>query len=258
VIDKNALISAGAKIAKDVEIGPFTVIGPKVEIDSGTKIGSHVVIQGNTKIGKNNKIFHFVSLGAEPQSIRYKDEPTSLEIGNDNTIHEYASIHRGTVEGRGVTKIGNHNFLMAYTHIAHDCVLGNDIIMANNATLAGHVTVGNFVGFGGFVVVLQFCTFGDYCFIAGNTGIIKDVLPYVLVSAQHGTVKTYGLNVIGLKRRGFTKETLQCLKHAYKIISRKDLTIRQIIPELEIMQTTCPEVKRFIEMLKNSKRGVIR
>lgn len=258
MIDKTAIVDSKAGIAEDVEIGPFSIIGKDVEINSGTRIGPHVVIQGKTKIGKNNKIFQFASIGAEPQHIRYAGEPTAVEIGNNNVIREYCSIHRGTVQGRGTTKIGDRNFLMAYTHIAHDCVLGNDIIMANNATLAGHVTVGNFVGLGGFVVVLQFCSLGDYSFIAGNTGIIKDVLPYVLVSAQHGEVKVYGLNTIGLKRHGFSKETLQGLKHAYKIIYRQDLPVRKIIPELETLSNTCPEVKGFITMLKNSKRGIVR
>ncbi|OGT08408.1 MAG: acyl-[acyl-carrier-protein]--UDP-N-acetylglucosamine O-acyltransferase [Gammaproteobacteria bacterium GWE2_37_16] len=259
MIDKTAIISSQAKIAADVHIGPYTIIDDNVEIDSGTWIGPHVVIQGRTKIGKNNKIFPFVSLGGEPQHRNYAGEDTALEIGDDNVIHEYCSIHRGTVQGGGVTKVGNRNFLMAYVHVAHDCILDDDVTCMNNVTLAGHVVVGRHVGLGGFTKVLQFCHLGDYCFISADTGLVKDVLPYVLVAGHHDNqVKTFGLNVIGLRRHGFSEETLINLKRAYKAIFRQNLTTEQVLPILTDMLSVCPEVGLMIEMLQNTKRGVVR
>lgn len=259
MIHPNTVISPEAKIAHDVKIGPYTVIGPNVEIGSGTCIGSHVMIPKNTKIGKNNKIFPFASVGGEPQHKHFADEQTWLEIGDNNQIYEYCSINRGTVQGGGVTKIGNNNFLMAYVHIAHDCILGDDITCANNSTLAGHVVVGNHVGLGGFVKILQFCHLGDHCFISADTGLVKDVLPYVLIAGHHDNqVKTFGLNTIGLKRRGFSDETLSNLKQAYKLICKSELTTEEVLPKLEGMLQKCPEVKLFIEMLKTSKKGIIR
>ena len=257
MIDKNASIDSKARISSDVCIGPYSVIGPDVEIGSGTSIGSNVVICGNTKIGKNNKIFHFASLGAEPQHKQYAGEDTTLTIGDDNVIREYCSINRGTIQGIKTTTIGDRNFLMAYTHIAHDCVLGNDNIFANNATLAGHVIIGSNIVFGGFVKVLQFCTLGDHCFITGDTNITKDVLPYVLVSGLHGLVKSYGLNIVGLKRRGFDSRVLLGLKRAYNVI-RSDLPKQQVIEKLEAMLPEYPDVKRFIDILSKTKRGIIR
>lgn len=258
MIHKSAVISSKAKIAAQVSIGPYAVIEDDVEIGTGTVIGAHTIISGNTKIGKNNKIFPFTSIGTEPQHKQYAGEPTGLEIGDNNVIREYCSIHRGTVQGHGFTKIGNDNFLMAYTHIAHDCILGNDITFANNATLAGHVTVGDHVGLGGFVKVLQFCSLGPYSFISGDTDLTKDVLPFVLVSGLHGEVKTYGLNLIGLKRHGFSEEKLKNLKQAYNIICRTDLPIEEIILALEAMLVECPEAQMFIDVLRKSKRGVVR
>ncbi|MFA6409663.1 MAG: acyl-ACP--UDP-N-acetylglucosamine O-acyltransferase [Gammaproteobacteria bacterium] len=258
MIDKTAIIEKGANIAENVSVGAYSVIGKDVTIGENTIVGPHVVIQGRTSIGKNNKIFQFASVGADPQHKQYAGEDTSLEIGDNNVIREYCSIHRGTKQGHGYTKIGDNNFLMSYVHIAHDCILSNNITFANNATLAGHVNVGNNVVLGGFAVVLQFCSLGDYCFVAGETGVLKDVLPYVLVSGYHEQVKTYGLNLIGLKRNGFSKETLQHLKNAYRIIFRQDLTVKQALPKLEAMLTKCPEVAGMIEMLKKSKRGIVR
>lgn len=258
MIDPRAIIGKGAKIAANVKIGPYTIIGEKVEIGENTWIGPHVVIDGNTKIGSNNKIFQFASVGAVPQHMKYAGEDTLTEIGDDNVIREFCTIHRGTAQGRGVTKIGSKNFFMNYVHIAHDCVIGNETIFTNNASLAGHVVIGNYVNLGGFAKVLQFCTLGDYSFIAGATDIVKDVPPYVLVAGYYDNVKVYGLNVIGLKRRGFNEETLKFLDQAYDIIYRKNLTTQQAIPELEQLALQCKEVQLFIDMLKNTKRGIVR
>jgi UDP-N-acetylglucosamine acyltransferase len=247
-----------AKIGNNVTVGPFSVIGEHVEIGESTWIGPHVVIEGHTKIGANNKIFQFVAIGAPPQDKKYAGEDTGIIIGDDNFIREYCSIHCGTPQGRKVTKIGNKNFLMNYVHIAHDCALGNEVVLTNNTALAGHVTLGNYVVLGGFAKVVQFCSIGDYSFIGGETGVVKDVPPYVLVSGYHGGAKLYGLNLVGLRRRGFRAETLKHLKHAYNIIYRKDLVLQDAIAELEKMIVLCQEVKLFVDFLKNTKHGIIR
>jgi len=257
-IDPRAVVHPNARIAADVVIGPFAVIGEKVTIGEGTTIGSHAVIEGRTTIGRNNKIFQFAAIGAVPQDKKYQGEDTAVEIGDGNVIREFCTIHCGTVQGNGVTKIGNRNFLMNYVHIAHDCTLGDETVFANNATLAGHVTVGSYVTFGGFAKVLQFCAVGDYSFVAGATDVVKDIPPYVLVSGYYDNVKVYGLNVIGLKRRNFNEETLKILERALDIIYHKNLTVQQAIPELEQLITSCQEVRKFIDMLQNSKRGIIR
>ena len=237
MIDKTAIIAPEAKLADNVKVGPFSIIGPKVEIDTGTEIASHVVIQGNTKIGKNNAIFQFSSIGTEPQDLKYQGEDTRLEIGDNNIIREYCSIHRGTAHGKGVTQIGNNNFLMAYVHVAHDCNLSNNIILANGATLAGHVVVGSGAVFGGSVVVAQFCKIGAYSFIVGTTAIGKDILPYTLISEYHNKdsrkPSPCGLNLVGLKRSGFDRKTILELKRAYRIIYKEDLSMNdQSYPDI--------------------------
>lgn len=259
-IDPRAIIHPKAKVDVGVAVGPFAIIGAEVEIAAGTTVGSHAVIEGRTKIGRNNKIFQFAAIGAAPQDKKYQGEDTSVEIGDENMIREFCTIHRGTAQGKGVTKIGDRNLLMNYVHVAHDCVVGSDVVFANNATLAGHVKVGNFVTLGGFSKVAQFCMIGDYSFIAGATDVAKDVPPYIVVAGHYDNVKIYGLNVIGLKRRGFSDETIKGLEKAYDVIYRTNLTVQQVIPELEQMVVTdgCPEVQRFIDMLQNSKKGIVR
>lgn len=257
-IDPRAIIHPQANIDVGVTIEAFAIVGEKTEVGSGTWVGAHAVIGAHTKIGRNNKIFHFASVGAPPQDKKYKGEETTLEIGDDNVIREFSTLHRGTVQGRGRTKIGDRNFLMNYVHIAHDCVLGNETVFANNATLAGHVVVGDYVNFGGFSKVVQFCNIGDYSFIAGATDIVKDVPPYILVAGYYDNVKVYGLNVIGLKRHGFSEQTLKILEKAYSLIYRKNLTVQRVLPELEKLVVDCPEVQKFIDMLRSSKRGIIR
>jgi UDP-N-acetylglucosamine acyltransferase len=254
MIDERAIVKKGAKIAHNVAIGPYAIIDEHVTIGEGTWVGPHAVIEGRTTIGKNNKIFQFASIGAAPQDKKFKGESTSLEIGNDNTFREFCSVNVGTQGGGGITRIGNGNLLMNYSHIAHDCIVGDENVFANNATLAGHVIVGNYAILSGFTAISQFCLVGDYCFIGGTTGVIKDILPYIMVVG----FKVYGLNSVGLKRHGFTDETIDMLKKAYNIIYKEGLSVQQAIPKLELMLSECPEVQRFIDMLKKSEKGIIR
>nr|WP_217423736.1 acyl-ACP--UDP-N-acetylglucosamine O-acyltransferase [Legionella micdadei] len=250
------MIHPTAKLAAGVSIGPGSVIGAGVEIGEGTWIGPHVVIQGPTVIGKNNKIFQFASIGDEPQDITYKGEATRLEIGDNNVIREYCMISRGTVKGGGITRIGNQNYLMAYSHIGHDCVVGNNVTMINYAALSGHVIVHDYAIVGAYAAVHQFCHIGAYAFIARATYITKDVLPYVMIAGH--TTAACGLNTVGLRRRGFSPSAIECLRRAYKIIFRKGLTVQQAVAELELMQNDCPEVIPMIDALNQSTRGIVR
>lgn len=250
------MIHPRAKLAAGVTVGPGSVIGADVEIGENTWIGPHVVIEGPTTIGKNNKIFQFASVGDEPQDITYKGEPTRLEIGDNNVIREYCMISRGTVKGGGLTKVGDNNFLMAYTHIGHDCMIGNQIIMVNHAALSGHVTINDYAIIGPYAAVHQFCHVGAYAFIARATYVTKDVLPYVMI-AGHNT-SAFGINTVGLRRRGFSSTAIDCLRRAYKVIFRKGLTVQQALAELEIMQQECPEIVPLIDGLNKSTRGIVR
>lgn len=256
MIHETAIIDPSAKIAKGVEIGPWTYIGPEVEIDEGTWVGPHVVIKGPSKIGKNNKIYQFSSVGEDTQDMKYQGERTYLEIGDGNVIRESCTINRGTSQGGAVTRIGNGNLFMAYVHIAHDCNVGNNTIFSNNASLAGHVSVGDFVVFGGFSAVRQFISLGDHSFVAGGTMVVKDVLPYILVSGD--PAEPCGLNSVGLQRRGFTSDDISSLKRAYKIIYRQGLTVKKAIEDLEAIITENPLVKNMIEALRASTRGIVR
>jgi UDP-N-acetylglucosamine acyltransferase len=256
VIDERAMIHPSVKLAAGVSVGPGTVIGADVEIGEGTWIGPHVVIQGPTIIGKNNKIFQFASVGDEPQDITYRGEPTRLEIGDNNVIREYCMISRGTVKGGGVTRLGNNNYLMAYSHVGHDCLLGNNIIMINYSALSGHVVVHDYATIGAYAAIHQFCHVGAYAFIARATYITKDVLPYVMIAGN--ATSACGLNTVGLRRRGFSASAIEHLRRAYKIIFRKGLTVQQSIAELELMQIDCPEVIPMIDVLNQSTRGIVR
>ena len=257
MIDETAIIHPSANIHEDVSIGPYSVIGQDVSIESGTVIGSHVVIKGPTSIGQNNKIFHFCSIGEEPQDKKFnQDSNSSLVIGSGNTIREYVSINRGTDAGGGKTVIGNENWIMAYVHIAHDCIIGNNSIFANNATLAGHVIIENFVTLGGFTGVHQFCRVGSYSFSAISSVIVKDVLPYILVSGN--TAKPSGLNREGLKRNGFDSNTIKLLKKAYKIIYREGLTLSDALEELMKLSTESKDIEALYSFIASSERGIIR
>ena len=257
MIDETAIIHPSANIHEDVSIGPYSVIGQDVSIESGTVIGSHVVIKGPTSIGQNNKIFHFSSIGEEPQDKKFnQDSNSSLVIGSGNTIREYVSINRGTDAGGGKTVIGNENWIMAYVHIAHDCIIGNNSIFANNATLAGHVIIENFVTLGGFTGVHQFCRVGSYSFSAISSVIVKDVLPYILVSGN--TAKPSGLNREGLKRNGFDSNSIKLLKKAYKIIYREGLILSDALEELMKLSTESKDVEALCSFISSSERGIIR
>ena len=258
MIDSRAVIAKGAKIAVNVTIGPYAVIGDRVTIGEGSWVGSHAVIKGQTTIGKNNQIFQFASLGAVPQDKKYHGEETFLEIGDNNIFREFCTVHLGTEQGGGVTKIGSSNLVMNYVHIAHDCIIGNEVVLSNNASLAGHVVVDDYVIFGGFAKVAQFTLLGTYSFLVANADVGKDILPYVIAGGSVDTIKLYGLNVIGLRRAGFSEKTMQNLKEAYNVILRKNLTVLQAITELEKMVVSCPEIEPFIKMLRQSQRGILR
>ena len=256
MIHPTAIISDTATIADDVEIGPYTIIGDKVEIGSGTRIDSHVVINGPTKIGRDNHIYQFASVGDDPQDKKYRDEPTRLTIGDRNTIREFCTISRGTTQDKGDTILGDDNWIMAYVHIAHDCVVGNKTIMANNVTLAGHVHVDDWVIFGGFSGAHQFSRIGAHAFLGMYAGVNRDVPAYTMVSGQPAVPK--GINSEGLKRRDFNEEQIRNIKNAYRLVYRKGLKLNEAIEEIEQLSQTQPELVIFLESLRSSERGIIR
>lgn len=256
LIHPTAIIDPAAELGRDVEVGPWTWIGAGVEIGDGCVIGSHVVIKGPTRIGRHNRIFQFASVGEECQDKKYRGEPTRLEIGDHNVIREGATLHRGTVQDQGLTRIGSHNLLMAYTHVAHDCIVGDQVILANNAALAGHVQVDDFAILGGFTAVHQFCRIGAHVMCGAGTVVLKDIPAYVM--ANGNTAKPHGINAEGLKRRGFSAEALIQLKRAYKIVYRQGLTREQALPELQALADIEPAVQLLIESLQQSSRGIIR
>lgn len=258
MIDPRAIIDPTAKIAEKVSIGPWTIIGENVTIESGTTIASHVVIKGETRIGRDNRIFQFVSLGDDPQDKKYQGELSCLEIGDRNVFREFCTVHRGSAQGGGTTKIGHDNLFMAYTHIAHDCLVGNETIFANYAALAGHVTVDDCAIMSAYSAVHQFCHVGAYSFTASATGIRQDVLPYLLVAGGYYETRVCGLNTIGLKRNGFDAKTIEALRRAYKIVFRSNLTVAQATQELLPLSTQFVEVKSFLTALERSNRGILR
>lgn len=255
-VHPQAIVDPSAKLADGVTVGPWSYIGPNVEIGEGTEIMSHVVVKGPTVIGRNNRIFQFSSIGEECQDKKYAGEPTTLVIGDDNVIRENCTIHRGTVQDQGETRIGSGNLLMAYVHVAHDCVVGDNVILANCATLAGHVTVGDWAILGGGTMVHQFCKIGPHSMSAGGSIVLKDIPAYVMASGQ--SAEPFGMNVEGLKRRGFSKDALLALRRAYKVVYRQGLTTEQAIENLEADFADIPEVKPLIESLRGTHRGIIR
>ncbi len=256
MISPHAIIEDGAVIGKDVSIGHFSIIGKDVKIGDGTTVGSHVTLTGHTSIGKNNKIFQYASVGEVPQSTGYKNEPTELQIGDNNIIREFCTLHTGTVEGGGITRIGNDNFLMAYVHIAHDCILGNKIIFANGSSLAGHVVVGDHVIFGGFTLIHQFCKVGAHVMTGIGAVSFKDIPPYLKVAGN--TARPYGINVKGLQRRGFNEEEISALKNAYRVLYRSQLSFQDAIVTINRLADDDANVKIFADFLINSERGVVR
>ncbi len=256
MIHETAIVHETAKIGKNVSIGPWSIIGENVEIGDDCQIASHVVIKGPTKIGKGNRFFQFGSIGEDCQDLKYAGEQTRLEIGDNNTFREGVTLHRGTVQDEGLTKIGSNCLFMVNAHVAHDVIIGNNCIFANNATLAGHVHIGDFVIFGGHAAIHQFGKVGSHAFIAGGAVIIKDIPPYVMASGHHA--KPFGINSEGLKRRGFEPDEIKAVKKAYRLIFRSGKTIAEALPELEAAAETQPSVALFAEFLKSNERGIIR
>ncbi|MGB5177891.1 MAG: acyl-ACP--UDP-N-acetylglucosamine O-acyltransferase [Gammaproteobacteria bacterium] len=256
MIDATAIIDPGAVIADDVSIGPYSVIGANVSIDAGTRIGPHVVIKGHTRIGRNNTVYQFASIGEDPQDKKYQGEPTRLEIGDGNSIREFVTINRGTAQDEGVTRLGDDNWIMAYVHIAHDCQVGSHTIFANNASLAGHVTVGDYVILGGFTLVYQFCSLGAHSLTAYGSGISMDVPPYVTVGGS--PAQPHGLNMEGLRRRGFPEAVRKVLKRAYKTLYRENLSLQDAIAELKGRVDECAELEVLVSFLETRSRGIVR
>ncbi len=256
MIHPSAIIHPDARLAADVEVGPWTIIGPDVEIGAGSVIASHVVIKGPTRIGKQNRIYQFSSIGEDTPDLKYKGEPTRLVIGDHNTIREGVTIHRGTVQDRNETTIGDHNLLMAYVHVGHDSVIGNHCILVNNAALAGHVHIGDWAILSGFTLVHQFCKIGAHSFSGMGTAIGKDVPAYVMVNGSPAEAKN--INTEGLRRRGFTKEDITVLTKAYKTIYRRGLTLDEALTELDAQVSECAALQLLIDSLRSSERGIVR
>lgn len=256
MIHQTAIIDPSAKIGEGVSIGPYSIVGPDVEIGDGCKIASHVVIQGPTKMGKNNQIYQFSSIGEIPQDKKFSGEETKLEIGDNNLIRESVTINRGTAQGGGLTKIGNDNWIMAYVHIAHDCIIGNDNTFANNATLAGHVIIDDYVILGGFTLVSQFNMIGAYSFSAMGSVISRNVPPYVIVSGH--MAKPVGVNVEGLKRRGFSETQIKNIRQAYKLTYRSGLRIEEANEAIQALAQEESELSLYTDFLSQQEGGLIR
>ncbi len=256
MIHKTAIISPQAELGTEVSIGAYSCIGDGVRLGDHCEIGSHVIIEGNTQLGSGNRIFPFACLGGEPQHKRYQGEATRLEIGDNNVIREYVTIHRGTALDQGLTRIGSHNWLMAYCHIAHDCQVGDHTVFANNASLAGHVQVGNYVILGGFTGVHQFSRVGDHAFTGMGTMANRDIPPFVIAVGNYA--KPYGINKEGLRRRGFSPESIQALHQAFKILIYKNLPRSAALEAVAALAEAHPQVKQLLDFIQQSKRGIIR
>jgi UDP-N-acetylglucosamine acyltransferase len=260
MIHPTAIVDPGAELGKDVSVGPYAVIGPMVTIGDGSDIGSHAVIESHVRMGKGNRIHSFASVGAIPQDLKFRGEETWVEMGDGNVIREFATVNRGTEGGGGVTKIGNNTLVMAYAHLAHDCIVGSRVIMANAATLAGHVTVEDGVIIGGLTGVHQFVRIGAHSMIGALSGVGQDVPPYVtaVVSRPQKGTALFGLNLIGLRRNRFPEETIAALKQAFKILFRSGTPIKESLARAEAELPSLPEVRHLIEFVRSSKRGVLR
>ena len=256
MIHASAVIDATAKIGAGVSVGPFSVVGADVEIGAGTSVGPHVVIQGPTRIGRDNRIFQFASVGADPQDKKFHGERSELIIGDANTIREFVTINRGTSDGGGATRIGDDNWIMAYAHIAHDCVVGNHTIFSNNATLAGHVEIGDYAILSGFAGVHQFCRVGEHAFVGMGCLINGDVPPFVIVANEYGRPR--GINAEGLKRRGFAPERIAAIKRAYKTLYMSGLQLSEAREQLARAGTEAPDVRRMLDFIERGQRALVR
>jgi UDP-N-acetylglucosamine acyltransferase len=256
MIHATALVDPQAEVAEDVEIGAYTVIKGDVSIGAGTRIGPHVVIEPYVSIGPNCKIFQFAAIGAVPQSLKFEGEKTSVKIGQGTIIREFVTIHRGTRFGGGITEVGEENFLMAYTHVAHDCRIGRGVVLANNATLGGHITIGDYATVGGLVAIHQFARVGEHAFVGGKAAVVKDIPPFMIAAGDRA--RLHGLNIVGLKRAGFSPNALTQLKKTYRLIFRIGLTLNEAIERVQAEVDQIPEVVRLIEFIKESQRGITR
>jgi UDP-N-acetylglucosamine acyltransferase len=255
-VHPSAVVHPDAQLHETVEIGPFSVIGPKVRIGAGTRVGPHVVIEGRTTLGERNHVFQFASLGAVPQDLKYSGEDTELVIGDENQIREFTTLHIGTAGGGGVTRVGNRNLFMANSHLAHDCVVGNNCILVNSAALGGHVTVEDYVIISGLTAVHQFTRIGKHAFVAGGAMVVMDVPPYCM--AQGDRAELVGLNIVGLERHGFTEDQIGRIKEAYKILFRSKLQIAEALARLKAEFGGQPEIDHLVDFISQSKRGLTR
>jgi len=256
VSSNDPIIDPSARIGANVSIGPWSIIGPGVEIGDDCVISSHVVIRGPTSIGKRNRIFQFASVGEDPSDLKYKGEASLLEIGDDNTFREGVTIHRGTAVGGNITRIGSHNLFLPYTHVAHDCTIGNHVIFSNNAAVSGHVVVEDWAILGGYAGVYQFLRIGAHSFIGGLTHVNMDVPAYVMINGNPPEPK--GINVTGLERRGFSKEAIAALRRAFKILYRRSLTLEEALQQLAELAQEAPEVNLLIASVRASTKGILR
>ncbi|NDY42786.1 acyl-ACP--UDP-N-acetylglucosamine O-acyltransferase [Dissulfurirhabdus thermomarina] len=253
-IHPTAVVAPGAELAADVTVGPFAVVGPEVRVGPGAAIGPHAVVEGRTILGAGVQVFQFASVGAAPQDLKYRGEPTETVVGEGTILREFVTVHRGTAHGDGVTRIGNRCLLMAYCHVAHDCRVGDQVVMANGATLGGHVQVGDHVVIGGLSAVHQFCRIGDYAFLGGMSGVNKDVPPYVKYWGQRGRI--YGLNLVGLRRNGFRKEVLDSLREAYRMLFQAGEPVGAALEKALDRFGEIPEIRRFLDFIAESQRGI--
>ena len=256
MIHQTAIIDSKAELDSTVEVGPYSIIGADVFIGAGAIIGPHVVIDPYVTIGPECHIFQYAALGAVPQSLKFDGEKTCVNIGRKTIIREFVTIHRGTEFGGGITEIGEENFLMAYTHIAHDCKIGRKVVMSNNATLGGHITIGDYATIGGLVAIHQFVRIGEYAFVGGKSAVVKDIPPYVIAAGDRAML--HGLNSVGLKRGSFSPNKLKLLKKAYRIIFRTGLAMNEAIERVKTEMEQIPEIVNFINFIKSSKRGITR
>lgn len=257
-IHPQAIVSPEAKLHPSVQVGPWSWIGPDVEIAEGCVIGSHVVVKGSTKIGRNNRFYQFSSIGEDCQDLKYAGERTFLEIGDNNTFREYVSVHRGTAQDHAITKIGDDNLFITGSHVAHDCIIGNHCIIGHHAGLAGHVHIDDYAILGGYVAVHQFCRIGGHSFLGGNVALVKDLPPYMMAAMDAGDSKVVNINVVGLRRRGFTEEDLLMLKRAYKVLYRQNLTLDAAVAELKILAKQNSHIQLLIDFVNQATRGILR
>jgi UDP-N-acetylglucosamine acyltransferase len=256
LIDPRAVVSPKAVLAEDVQVGAFAVIGDDVTIGPRTVIAPHAVVNGPTTLGADNRVFQFASLGDAPQDKKYRGEPTRLEIGDRNTFREYCTVNRGTVSGHGVTRVGNDNMLLAYTHVGHDCILGNNIVLSNLVMLGGHAELGDWVTMSGYAGAHQFAKIGAHAFIGNNTAVTRDVPPYVLATGQPAVPRS--INSVGLQRRGFSTEQVRNIKNAYRVLYRSDLKLDDAVQRLEELAATQPELRIFVDFIGTATRSLVR